>query len=178
MYILYFLIRAGPPPPHSGNARKKTFFFRGGVPLFPYDVGPTPHESPILCHPHCHWQIWDLYHLWWYILINDHSDNIVTIIVTIWSSMRRKRRRIRGEAPCRELPLPSVTGGSETQHFTPAGIILSAREKKRPFCCSLSCAKFWQPKFTQYMRASGRGWGWWGGRRWGGGWLIASNAVW
>ena len=21
-------IRAGPPPPHSGNARKKTFFFR------------------------------------------------------------------------------------------------------------------------------------------------------
>ena len=27
MYILYFLIRAGAsPPPHSGNARKKTFF--------------------------------------------------------------------------------------------------------------------------------------------------------
>ena len=47
--------------------------------------------------------------------------------------MRRKRRRIRGEAPCRELPLPSVTGGSETQHFTPAGIILSAREKKEAF---------------------------------------------
>ena len=28
-------IRAGaPPPPFSGNARKKTFFFTGGLPLF------------------------------------------------------------------------------------------------------------------------------------------------
>ena len=34
IYKVYFLIRARPSPlpPHSGNARKKTFFFLGGVP--------------------------------------------------------------------------------------------------------------------------------------------------
>ena len=35
IYKVYFLIRAGSsPPPHSGNARKKTFFSYGGVPYY------------------------------------------------------------------------------------------------------------------------------------------------
>ena len=34
IYKVYFSIQArASPPPHSGNARKKTFFFPGGVPL-------------------------------------------------------------------------------------------------------------------------------------------------
>ena len=34
MYKVYFLIRAGSsPPPYLGNARKKTFFSEGSIPL-------------------------------------------------------------------------------------------------------------------------------------------------
>ena len=32
VYIVFFNSGRGLPPPHSGNARKKTFFFKGGVP--------------------------------------------------------------------------------------------------------------------------------------------------
>ena len=35
MYILYFLIRAGAPPPSFGQCPKENIFFKGGVPLSP-----------------------------------------------------------------------------------------------------------------------------------------------